>query len=547
MQPAAHGQHRILAILTVVGAVVVTAVLLATLRTAAATPAPVSRATNITPAEYARVKQQVMGRSSALAHLDGPASSNDNIERRDNKNKVIGYVWEAPTEGFSGTWVIMEDGVMVTVVVTPGTRLDGFVSDKVPERYDWVEAKGKPQDDDTFLARKLRPNRFLPGEVVARLTATATLTDVLNQYSNFSLALLDAQLADAQIYRLAIAEDLDEQAVVAALAADKANFAWAEVNFMSEIPSGPTADPYRTWKWGSDNPDGYTNQRAFVQIGLPAVQGILSGTGVTVAVLDTGIDATHPVFGARLVPGRDLVHFDDTPQDGPEPGQPGGIAQGHGTHVSGVIAHIAPESKIMPMRILNVDGRGNTFILAYAIEWAAMNGADVINMSLGTDCSSKVLEESVLDAQARGVIMVAAAGNSNLDAPQCPAGDPGVLGVTAVDETDKKADFANFGADWIDLAAPGVGITSTVPVSGSILYGTWSGTSMATPFAAGAAALLRQRFPAAQAQEIADILVGTGTNLDPFNPDYQGKLGHMLNLGSAVYPRKVFLPAVTGD
>lgn len=547
MQPAAHGQHRILAIVTVVGAVVVTAVLLATLRATAASPAPASRATDLTPTDAAGAMQHAMRRSRALAHLDGPASSDDNIEHHDNKNKVIGYVWEAPTEGFSGTWVIVEDGVMVTVVVTPGTRLDGFVNDKVPERYDWVEAKGKPQDNDTFLARKLRPNRFLPGEVVARLTATATLTNVLNKYANYSLALLDAQLADARIYRLAIAEDLDEQAVVAALAADTANFAWAEVNFMSEIPSGPTADPYRTWKWGSDNPDGYNNQRAFEQIGLPAVQGILSGTGVTVAVLDTGIDAAHPVFGGRLVPGRDLVHFDDTPQDGPEPGQPSGIAQGHGTHVSGVIAHIAPESKIMPMRVLNVDGRGNTFILAYAIEWAAMNGADVINMSLGTDCSSKVLEESVLDAQARGVIMVAAAGNSNLDAPQCPAGDPGVLGVTAVDETDKKADFANFGADWIDLAAPGVGITSTVPVSGSILYGTWSGTSMATPFAAGAAALLRQHFPDAQPQEIADILVGTGTNLDPFNPDYKGKLGHMLNLGSAVYPKKVFLPAVTGD
>jgi len=99
-----------------------------------------------------------MRRSRALAHLDGPASSDDNIEHHDSKNKVIGYVWEAPTEGFSGTWVIVEDGVMVTVVVTPGTRLDGFVNDNVPERYDWVEAKGKPQDNDTFLARKLRPN-----------------------------------------------------------------------------------------------------------------------------------------------------------------------------------------------------------------------------------------------------------------------------------------------------------------------------------------------------------------------------------------------------
>lgn len=69
---------------------------------------------------------------------------------------------------------------------------------------------------------------------------------------------------------------------------------------------------------------------------------------------------------------------------------------------------------------------------------------------------------------------------------------------------------------------------------------------MATPFAAGAAALLRQRLPDAQPQEIADILVSTGTDLDPYNPDYQGKLGHLLNLGSAAYPKKVYLPAVVG-
>jgi thermitase len=510
MQPAAHGHRRILAIMTTAAAVLVTATLLISLRAAA-------------------------------------ASTLDNAsDGRDNKNKVTGYVWNAPTEGFTGTWYIIEAGVMVTVMVTSDTQLDGFVDNKVPERYGWVEAKGKPHDG-TFVARRLRPNRFEPGEVVARLATTTTLTDVLSKYSKYSLTLLDAQLADARIYRFAIAEDLDEQKVAAAMQADTASFAWAEVNFMSEIPSGPLADPYRTWKWGSDDPTGYTNQRAFAQIGLPAVQGILSGTGVIVSVLDTGIDATHPVFAGRLVPGRDLVHFDDVPQDGPEPGQPGGVAQGHGTHISGVIAHIAPESKIMPLRILNVDGRGNTFILAYAIEWAATNGADVINMSLGTDCSSKVLAESVLNAQAQGVVMVAAAGNSNLDAPQCPAGDPDVIGVTAVDGDDKKADFANYGAGWIDLAAPGVGITSTVPVSGSILYGTWSGTSMATPFAAGAAALLRQRLPDAQPQEIADILVGTGTNLDPYNPDYQGKLGHLLNLGSAAYPKKNYLPAVIGE
>ena len=271
------------------------------------------------------------------------------------------------------------------------------------------------------------------------------LTEVLSEYATYDLKLLDSQLSSARIYRFTIGEDLDEQVVANALQADEANFAWAEVNFVTEIPSGPVANPYRSWKWGSSDPTGYVNQDAFAEINFPGVEGIYSGTGVTVAVLDTGVDATHPVFAGRLVLGRGLVHFDDTPQDGPEPGQPGGAAQGHGTHVSGVITRIAPGSKIMPLRILNVDGRGNTFILAYAIEWAVINGADVINMSLGTDCSSKVLEEAVASAQAQGVVMVAAAGNGNVKTPQCPAGDPGVLAVTAVDDEMKKADFANYG------------------------------------------------------------------------------------------------------
>ncbi len=218
MQPAAHGQHRILAIMTVVAAVVVTAMLLATLRAAATTSAPSSRTAIVSPAESAHNKQQVLDQGRGIADNADLDSSTGSIVRRDNKNKVIGYVWEAPTEGFSGTWYIIEEGVMMTVVVTPDTRLDNFVVGKMPQRYDWVEAKGRPQEDGTFLARKLRPNRFQPGEVVARLTATATLTDVLTSYSNFSLALLDAQLSDARIYRFAIAEDLDEQAVAAAMA-----------------------------------------------------------------------------------------------------------------------------------------------------------------------------------------------------------------------------------------------------------------------------------------------------------------------------------------
>jgi subtilisin family serine protease len=120
-----------------------------------------------------------------------------------------------------------------------------------------------------------------------------------------------------------------------------------------------------------------------------------------------------------------------------------------------------------------------------------------------------------------------------------------------VDDAKHKAEFANYGTGWVDLAAPGVGITSAVPVSGSILYGTWSGTSMATPFAAGAAALVREYLPDAQPSEIADLLVRSGSDLDADNPEYAGKLGRLLNIGAALLttqpqtrPSELFLPVL---
>jgi subtilisin family serine protease len=131
-------------------------------------------------------------------------------------------------------------------------------------------------------------------------------------------------------------------------------------------------------------------------------------------------------------------------------------------------------------------------------------------------------------------VIVAAAGNDGADTPQYPASFPGVLGVTAVDDGDRKADFANYGAAWIDLASPGVGITSTVPVSPPILYATWSGTSMAVPFVSGAAALVRQQQPDAAPETVAAELVAGGRDLDAVNPQYAGQLGRMLDIGAAL-------------
>lgn len=517
MQPIANGKRSAVAI-AALSAVVLAAMLFMTLRASAVT-APASEATG--------------SRAAANAALGG--GSIEQVEFTAYSEEVVGPVVGRPATGFVGTWQIMDSGKVVTVTVNAQTILKGF-GNVPPATKIWVEAKGKRQADGSFVAVKFRPNRFRSGEIVAQLAPTALITQVLklSTYRQYRLTPVQTLLSSGQIYRFAISKGFDEAGVAAVLNADKTNFAWAEVNYVSEIPTGPVGNPYRTWKWGSNDKTGYINQTALEQVDLPPVQGVYSGTNVVVAVLDTGIDASHPALAGRVLPGYDFVNDDAIPQDGPEPGQPDGPAEGHGTHISGIVLLVAPESKVMPVRVLDVDGSGDMFVLAYAIDWAVANGADVINLSLGTDADANILKVVIANAQAHGVLVTAAAGNDNAVTPQYPAAYPGVVAVTALDEANHKADFANYGPDWIDLAAPGVSITSTIPVSGSIMYATWSGTSMAVPFVSGAAALLRQQFPAAQPSQIADLLVQTGMSLDSYNPGYAGQLGRLVDIGAAM-------------
>jgi subtilisin family serine protease len=482
------------------------------------------------------------------------------IAADNNKNKVTGLVVSGPSTGFEGEWQILEKGTIFTVTITAQTEITGFgAPQEPPRRNQWVEAKGRPTGQYTLTARKFRSNVFFADEIIARLAATAVITDVVEQYRVYRLTPIAALPTDPRTYRFGIDPNADEAEVTAALSRDTANFDWAELNYISAVPTNPVdpsdppdvfGNPYRTWKWGSGDPQGYVNQNAYGMVNLPAVQDHYSGTGVIVAVLDTGIDATHPVFAGRVISGLDLVSQDFVPQDGPQPGDFGGPAVGHGTHVSGVIARLAPEAKLLPVRVLDVDGRGSTFDVAFAIDYAVSRGATVINLSLGADADTRVLAAAVAAARARGVVLVAAAGNDDVATPQYPAVYPGVLAVSAVDEEGQKAPFSNYGASWVDIAAPGVGITSTVPVSGEILYGTWSGTSMATPFAAGAAALLKSREFTATGDAIATHLIDTGQPLTATTPLYAGQLGPLLDLGAALglpEPQrevKLYLPAV---
>lgn len=196
----------------------------------------------------------------------------EQVEFTAYNKEVVGQVVGRPASGFVGVWQIMNKGTVVTVVVDAQTALKGF--DNVPpDLRAWVEAKVKLQADGSLLAVKFRPNRFRSGEIVARLQPTAVITQVLATYRKYRLTPTAILLRSGQIYRFAISKGFDEAGVAALLNVDKANFVWAEVNYVTEFPSGPVGNPYRTWKWGSSDKTGYINQTALEQVDLPPVQG----------------------------------------------------------------------------------------------------------------------------------------------------------------------------------------------------------------------------------------------------------------------------------
>jgi subtilisin family serine protease len=193
-------------------------------------------------------------------------------------------------------------------------------------------------------------------------------------------------------------------------------------------------------------------------------------------------------------------------------------AYSHGTLCAGVIAVIAPDSMIMPLRAFDEQGRADLFTIAKAIRYAAQHGAHVINMSFGTLTPSRALAAAVDFAGRSGVILTASAGNNNTSTPQYPASFTGVMTAAATDLLDIKASFSNYGS-FVYVDAPGVNIISAYPGG---YYSVVSGTSFSAPAVAGTAALVRSLGTAGVAASIAAGAV----NIDSRNPNYQNQLGH---------------------
>lgn len=282
-------------------------------------------------------------------------------------------------------------------------------------------------------------------------------------------------------------------------------------------------------------PNGYTNQSALSQVNLGSSHWRATGHGVVVAVIDTGVNANHPDLVGHCTSGYNAIDPCNPPDDLPD-GQTGGYGvldagAGHGTMVAGVIAVVAPNARIMPIKALAADGSGNESDVIRGILWAVRNGADVINMSFGSPSSSPALRAAVRYAYRSGVVVVASAGNTGDNQPHYPAWLPQVISVASVEENNIKSPYSSY-APSVSLVAPGTGIRSTYWDGG---YASWSGTSFAASFVSGAAALVRELEPQGGANRVARYLTRTATSVNAANPEFAGLLGDgLLNIEKAV-------------
>ncbi|MGN7310215.1 S8 family peptidase [Alkalicoccobacillus gibsonii] len=242
------------------------------------------------------------------------------------------------------------------------------------------------------------------------------------------------------------------------------------------------------------------------RVQAPAVHNRgVTGSGVRVAILDSGI-STHSDLTIRG--GVSFVPGEPTTAD----------LNGHGTHVAGTVAAlnnsigvigVAPSADLYAVKVLGANGRGSVSGIAQGLEWAAANNMHIANMSLGSDAPSTTLERAVNYATSQGVLVIAATGNNGSGSVGYPARYANAMAVGATDQNNRRANFSQYGTG-IDIVAPGVNVQSTYPGN---RYASLNGTSMATPHVAGAAALVKQRYPSWNATQIRNHLKNTATNL----------------------------------
>ena len=378
------------------------------------------------------------------------------------------------------------------------------------------------------------------GEIVVELRTGASI-EAVNERNRTSTIL---QIYGTNFYRLQIPAKKKEKKWRKRLAADE-DVLSADFN---PIVSSPGLFGRSTTSF----PDGYAapglsvaafnaQHGLFELLKLEEVNLRSRGAGTVVAIIDTGVDRSHQALAAHmwtnareeadgidndgngLVDDIDGWNFVESNNDTTEkPDDPLTTVAGHGTFIAGLVALVAPECRIMPVRAFPAAGISAAFTVAAAVKYAADRGADVINLSLGSSQPSDLLRDAIIDARMRGVTIVAAVGNDSSEMPpQFPSSLAEVMAVAAIELSGEKASFSNFG-DHVDVCAPGTRLVSTFPGREG-QYARWSGTSFAAPLAAAEAALVLAADP--RQPDVKQVIEETAIGIDQINPGLNGKLG----------------------
>jgi subtilisin family serine protease len=353
-------------------------------------------------------------------------------------------------------------------------------------------------------------------DLFVRFTSTTSAATIQQVFGTLHATLLQT-FVDGPDY-ISIPSSVDESAALAWLKADP-DVMYAEADGTIQASAISPNDPDFSQQWG-------LNQSNNVDIDAPQAWSVTTGSpSIIVAVLDSGIDLNNADFAGRIwvnpnssgsdgypgdVNGWNFVNNNSNVQD----------VDGHGTHVSGIIAAdlnngtgvvgVAPNITIMPVKILDNTGGGSIDAAVSGIYFAVQHGARVINASWAGGDYSQALANAIAYAGSQGVVFVTAAGNdgtNNDTTPSYPAsyGASNEIAVAAIDASGNVPTYSNYGAKTVALAAPGDNILSTVPGG----FATYSGTSMATAFVSGVAALVLSVDPTATAPQVVQDIVST--------------------------------------
>jgi len=371
-----------------------------------------------------------------------------------------------------------------------------------------------------------KTEEYAPGEILVKFNPSVTQVKINSINSAFGTSILET-IPQIDVYRIEIPSDVTVPEMVQKYL-NLPGVEFAEPNGIYYALTTLPDDPYYTYQW------------ALPIIEAPEAWDIATrGEDVSVAIVDSGVDLDHPDLADQVGPGYDFVNDDSDPRDD----------YGHGTHCAGItaananngigIAGLSRDTKIMAVKVLGQWGWGTWDDIAQGINYAADNDARIISLSLGGYTPSSTLEDAVNYAYAQGCLLVAAAGNDDLNTPFYPAAYPNVMAVAATNSDDLKAWYSNFGSH-IEVSAPGGetfflhdarGVLSTMPTYWVTLnnygystdYDFLQGTSMACPYVAGLGGCILSRNPYLRNDQVREYITDYVDDLgSPGRDQYYG-------------------------